>query len=81
MARGECGLWNAHHLSESPRPARRLLPALERLGTRAWVSRITTSRARPNSGWFTEGFGTTDLQEVKALLEELGDQRPYTTRR
>ena len=22
-------------------------------------------------GWFTEGFGTTDLQEAKALLEEL----------
>ena len=70
MARGECGLWNAHHLSESPRPARRLLPALERLGTRAWVSRITTSRARPNSGCFTEGCDTADFQAVKALLEE-----------
>ena len=23
-------------------------------------------------GWFTEGFDTTDLQEAKALLEELG---------
>jgi hypothetical protein len=22
-------------------------------------------------GWFTEGFGTKDLQEAKALLEEL----------
>ena len=22
-------------------------------------------------GWFTEGFDTTDLQEAKALLEEL----------
>jgi adenylate cyclase len=22
-------------------------------------------------GWFTEGFGTADLQEAKALLEEL----------
>jgi hypothetical protein len=22
--------------------------------------------------WFTEGFETTDLQEAKALLEELG---------
>jgi class 3 adenylate cyclase/predicted ATPase len=24
-------------------------------------------------GWFTEGFGTADLQEAKALLEELGE--------
>jgi len=23
-------------------------------------------------GWFTEGFDTKDLQEAKALLEELG---------
>jgi predicted ATPase/class 3 adenylate cyclase len=26
----------------------------------------------PIYGWFTEGFGTADLQEAKALLEELG---------
>jgi hypothetical protein len=26
----------------------------------------------PVYGWFTEGFDTTDLQEAKALLEELG---------
>jgi predicted ATPase len=25
-------------------------------------------------GWFTEGFGTTDLQEAKALLEELEEE-------
>jgi hypothetical protein len=25
----------------------------------------------PIYGWFTEGFDTPDLQEVKALLEEL----------
>jgi hypothetical protein len=25
----------------------------------------------PIYGWFTEGFDTADLQEVKALLEEL----------
>jgi predicted ATPase len=25
----------------------------------------------PVYGWFTEGFDTTDLQEAKALLEEL----------
>ena len=26
----------------------------------------------PIYGWFTEGFDTTDLQEARALLEELG---------
>ena len=24
-------------------------------------------------GWFTEGFDTADLQEARALLEELGE--------
>ena len=27
----------------------------------------------PVYAWFSEGFGTKDLQEAKALLEELGD--------
>ena len=27
----------------------------------------------PIYGWFTEGFNTADLQEAKALLEELGE--------
>ena len=27
-------------------------------------------------GWFTEGFGTADLQEAKALLTELEGQEP-----
>jgi predicted ATPase len=26
-------------------------------------------------GWFTEGFDTRDLQEAKALLEELAEGR------
>ena len=26
-------------------------------------------------GWFTEGFDTRDLQDAKALLEELGASR------
>jgi predicted ATPase len=26
----------------------------------------------PVYGWFTEGFGTPDLKEAKALLDELG---------
>jgi predicted ATPase len=25
----------------------------------------------PVYGWFTEGFGTTDLKDAKALLQEL----------
>jgi predicted ATPase len=29
----------------------------------------------PIYGWFTEGFDTADLQEAKALLEELGRSR------
>ncbi len=27
----------------------------------------------PVYGWFTEGFGTKDLREAKALLNELGE--------
>jgi predicted ATPase len=26
----------------------------------------------PVYGWFTEGFGTPDLKDAKALLDELG---------
>src|SRR5262249_32639836 len=29
----------------------------------------------PVYGWFTEGFDTADLQDAKALLDELGKQR------
>jgi len=55
--------------------------------TRAWELRAALSLARlwqqqeqraearallaPIYGWFTEGFDTADLQEAKALLEEL----------
>ena len=34
----------------------------------------------PVYGWFTEGFDTPDLKEVKALLDELGGAG-YTQRR
>jgi predicted ATPase len=55
--------------------------------TKAWERRAATSLSRlwqqgkraearellaPVYGWFTEGFDTVDLQEAKALLEELG---------
>ncbi len=56
-------------------------------GARLWELRAATILARlwhgqrqraeardllgPIYGWFTEGFDTADLQEAKALLEEL----------
>ena len=42
---------------------------------RLWRSQGKVQQARellaPVYGWFTEGFDTRDLKEVKALLEEL----------
>ena len=44
--------------------------------SRLWQQQGKRGEARkllaPIYGWFTEGFNTGDLQEVKALLEELG---------
>ena len=46
--------------------------------SRLWQQQGKRVEARellaPIYGWFTEGFDTADLQEAKALLEELGDQ-------
>jgi predicted ATPase len=43
---------------------------------RLWQRQGKRAAARPLLaavyGWFTEGFATADLQEAKALLEELG---------
>jgi len=43
---------------------------------RLWQQQGKRDEARellaPIYGWFTEGFDTADLQEAKALLEELG---------
>jgi len=40
-----------------------------------WQRQGKTAAARPMLaeiyGWFTEGFGTADLQDAKALLEDL----------
>jgi predicted ATPase len=42
---------------------------------RLWQQQGKRTEARallaPIYGWFTEGFDTADLQEAKALLEEL----------
>ena len=35
----------------------------------------------PISSWFTEGFDTADLQDAKALLEELASRRRYVPAR
>jgi predicted ATPase len=46
--------------------------------SRLWQQQGKRAEARellaPIYGWFTEGFDTADLQEAKALLEELGGQ-------
>jgi predicted ATPase len=43
---------------------------------RLWLAQGRRSEARtllvPVYRWFTEGFDTADLQDAKALLEELG---------
>jgi predicted ATPase len=44
---------------------------------RLWQRQGKCTEARellaPVYGWFTEGFDTADLQEARALLEELGE--------
>jgi predicted ATPase len=44
--------------------------------SRLWQQQGKRAEARallaPIYGWFTEGFDTADLQEAKALLDELG---------
>lgn len=70
---------------------RRAIALAQRLSAKAWELRATTSLARlvgeagrrdegcaMLSGiydWFTEGFGTPDLKEAKALLGELSNLR------
>ena len=45
--------------------------------SRLWQQQGKQAEARallvPIYGWFTEGFDTADLQEAKALLEELSE--------
>jgi predicted ATPase len=60
------------HLQEAKSLELRAAMSLARL----WQQQGRRAEARdllaPIYGWFTEGFDTTDLQEAKALLEELG---------
>ena len=50
------------------RAAMSLARLWQQQGKRAEACELLT----PIYGWFTEGFDTADLQEAKALLEELG---------
>jgi len=46
--------------------------SLSRLWQRQGQRQEVCSLLAPIYGWFTEGFDTADLQEARALLEELG---------
>ena len=47
--------------------------SLARLWQRQGKGREAPHRLGEIYGWFTEGFDTADLQEARALLEELGE--------
>jgi predicted ATPase len=63
------------HAAVSTRPAVWASPAAMSLSG-LWQHEGKRAEARellaPIYGWFTEGFETADLQEAKALLEDLG---------
>ena len=77
-----------NRLAEGEASIRQALELARRQQAKSWELRAATSLARlwgeqrkraeardllaPVYGWFTEGFGTPDLKEAKALLDELG---------
>ena len=72
----EAGTWfaqalaraqNQHAKSFELRTATSLARLYQRQGKRAEAHELLS----PVYGWFTEGFETADLQDAKALLEEL----------
>ena len=79
---------SAGHAAEAEACFHSALEIARRQSANSWELRTTMSLARlwqcqgkrtearellaPVYGWFTEGFDTADLQEAKALLEELG---------
>jgi class 3 adenylate cyclase/predicted ATPase len=79
---------SAEYDTEAERCFRQALDMARRQQAKSWELRAAMSLARlwqqqgkraeaqallaPIYGWFTEGFDTADLQEAKALLEELG---------
>jgi predicted ATPase len=82
-----CGVQNAALAEECFQQA---LAVARRQQARSWELRAAMSLSRlwqqqgkrtaarellaPIYSWFTEGFDTADLQEAKALLEELGGE-------
>jgi predicted ATPase len=79
---------SSEHQAEAETCFRQALEVARRQQAKSWELRAAMSLARlwqgqgkrveahellaPLYGWFTEGFDTADLQEAKALLEELG---------
>ena len=80
---------SAEHDTEAETCFRQALDIARRQQAKSWELRAAMSLSRlwqrqgkraearvllaPVYGWFTEGFDTADLQEAKALLEELGE--------
>ena len=66
-----CSIWAIHKIRQTPVRSSGSDTRGKRSATR---SARTEARAllAPIYGWFTQGFDTADLQEAKALLEELG---------
>lgn len=84
--RGELHLHRGDEI-EAEKDFREALAVARHIGSKAYELRATTSLARLLAkqgkrevaramlaemyGWFTEGFGTADLKDAKALLDEL----------
>ena len=47
---------------------------------RAWTTDEARDLLAPIYGWFTEGFDTKDLQEAKAVLDELATEGNKTAK-
>jgi predicted ATPase len=78
-ARAEAEAQMRHALDVAHRQQAKALELRAALSlSRLWQQQGKREAARallaPVYGWFTEGFDTADLQEAKALLEELGGQ-------
>lgn len=86
--RGELHLWRGDQVS-ADRDFREMIAVARRIGSKAYELRATTSLARLLAeqgkrdearamladiyNQFTEGFDTSDLNDARALLDELGE--------
>jgi predicted ATPase len=82
-AEAESCFWRALAIAREQRARSWELRAATSLA-RLWRNRGRRQQARellePAYGWFTEGFATMDLNEAKALLDELGAATPKRRR-